>query len=352
MTMLSRRILLAALALFILVAAALAAEVRTAHALRLGLHMDMTFSDDQGVNARAITLARTVFASISRNSFLWHKIEPERGRRDWSAMDQLLDMLDKAGVEPLLCVYGSPVWASGATGNEDQYWLHVPTDQARFGVWLEQYKDFMREAAARYKGRVRKWELWNEQNIGDAWRPRANFAQYVQWYKAMHAVIREADPAAEIALGGLGNLTFVGEGSMPGYQFLQKLYEAGVYPEIVAIHPYTKVAPDQFKQWDNNFDDIGLIRRIMESFGQSARPLWITEWGWSSAEVGEQRQAMYLKKSLEMLQSRFRYVSMAIYFLDWDRPPQYHFGLYTTAFVSKPAAFVFAEQAKALGQGR
>ena len=53
-----------------------------------------------------------------------------------------------------------------------------------------------------------------------------------------------------------------------------------------------------------------------------------------------------------MLETRFKYVSMALYFLDWDRPPQYFFGLYTTEFISKPAAFVFAEQAKLLGQGR
>jgi len=321
-------------------------------ALELGLHMDMTFSDDQGVNSRAVTLASTVYARYSRNSFLWHRVEPEKGKRDWSQMDQIVEMLGKAGIEPIMCVYGSPTWISGATGKEDQYWLYVPKDPARFEAWLTAYKDFMREAVRRYKGKVRKWELWNEENISDAWRPLANFEQYVAFYNAIRDVIRSEDSGAQVALGGLGNLTFVGEGSMPGYQFLQKLYEKGVFPDIVAIHPYTKVAPDQFKQWDNNFDDISLIHRIMQSYGQTAKPLWITEWGWSSAEIGEQRQAMYLKKSLEMLTTRFTYVSLAIYFLDWDRPPQYFFGLYTTGFVSKPAAFVYAEQAKALGQGR
>jgi len=323
-----------------------------AHALQLGLHMDLTFSDDMGVNARAVTLAKTVYARYSRNSFLWHRVEPEKGVRDWTQMDQIVDMLEKARIEPIMSVYGSPAWANGATGQEDQYWLLVPTDQARFAAWVEEYKDFMREAVKRYKGRVRKWELWNEENIADAWRPRADVGQYVRWYQAMREVIRAEEPEAEISLGGLGNLTFVGEGSLPGYQFLEKVYAAGVFPDIVAIHPYSKVAPDQFKQWDNNFDDISLIHRIMESHGQSARPLWITEWGWSSAEIGEQGQAMYLKKSLEMLRSRFNYVSLAVYFLDWDRPPQYFFGLFTSEFISKPAAVVFAEQAKALGQGR
>lgn len=330
----------------------LLAHACPARALQLGLHMDMTFSDDQGVNARAVTLAKTVYAKVSRNSFLWHRVEPEKGKRDWSQFDQIVDMLVSAGIEPLMCVYGSPPWASGATGSEEQYWLHVPTDPAKFEAWLAQYKNFMREAAQRYKGKVRKWELWNEENISDAWRPKVNLDQYVAWYTAMREVIRSVDKDAEIALGGLGNLTFVGEGSMPGYLFLETLYEKGVHPDVVAIHPYTKVAPDQFKQWDNNFDDISLIHRIMESHGQSGRPLWITEWGWSSGEIGEQRQAMYLKKSLEMLETRFKYVSMALYFIDWDRQPQYYFGLYTAEFVSKPAAFVFAEQAKLLGQGR
>jgi hypothetical protein len=338
---------------FILLATvAVLLNVSAARALQLGLHMDMTFSDDQGVNARAITLARTVYAKYSRNSFLWHKVEPEKGVRDWSRTDQIVNMLENARIEPIMCVYGSPAWASGATGSEDQYWLYVPTAPARFDAWLELYKDFMREAVKRYKGRVHKWELWNEENLADAWRPKVNLEQYVRWYKAIRGVILSEDPSAEVALGGLGNLTFVGEGSLPGYQFLEMLYEHDVYPDIVAIHPYTKVAPDQFKQWDNNFDDINLIHRIMESHGQSGRPLWVTEWGWSSAEIGEQLQAVYLKKSIEMLRSRFNYVSLAIYFLDWDRPPNYYFGLFTTEFISKPAAFVFAEQAKALGQDR
>jgi len=336
----------------LLAAAVVLLNVSAARALELGLHMDMAFSDDQGVNARAVTLAKTVYARCSRNSFLWNKVEPEKGHRDWSRMDQIVDMLEKAGIEPLMCVYGSPAWASGATGNEDQYWLYVPVDPAKFEVWLEQYKDFMREAVKRYKGRVHKWELWNEENISDAWRPKANIDQYVRWYQAIRDVIRSEDSRAAIAMGGLGNLTFVGEGSLPGYQFLEKVYDHNVYPDIVAIHPYTKVAPDQFKQWDNNFDDIGLIHRIMENHGQSARPLWVTEWGWSSAEIGEQLQAAYLKKSLEMLRFRFNYVSLAIHFLDWDRPPNYYFGLFTTGFISKPAAFVFAEQAKALGQDK
>lgn len=323
-----------------------------AQALELGLHMDMAFSDDQGVNARAVTLAKTVHAKVSRNSFLWHKVEAQRGQRDWASMDQVVSMLEQAHIEPLMCVYGSPTWVNGTRGNEEQYWLHVPVDQARFDAWLEHYRDFMREAATRYKGKVRKWELWNEQNLGEAWRPRVHPEHYAAWYTAMHAVIRSVDPEAEISMGGLGNLTFVGEGSMPGYQFLQKIYDMKIFPEIVSIHPYTKVGPDQFTQWDNNFDDVGLIRRIMESHGQSNRPLWITEWGWSSADVGDQRQALYLKKSLDMLKTRFRYVTLAIYFLDWDRPPQYYFGLYTSEFISKPAAFVFAEQAKAMGQGR
>ena len=89
-----------------------------ARALELGLHMDMTFCDNQGINARAVTLARTVFARYSRNSFLWHKVEPEQGRRDWSQFDQIVDMLGASGIEPIMCGYGSPTWASGATGTD------------------------------------------------------------------------------------------------------------------------------------------------------------------------------------------------------------------------------------------
>jgi GH35 family endo-1,4-beta-xylanase len=77
--------------------------------LQLGLHMDLTWEDDGSKRRAAVARAREVHAAVSRNSFLWHLIEPTQGRYSWEITDAVVDELESNGIEPLfmssLCTY-------------------------------------------------------------------------------------------------------------------------------------------------------------------------------------------------------------------------------------------------------
>jgi hypothetical protein len=200
----------------------------------------------------------------------------------------------------------------------------------------------MSEAAMRYKGKVRKWELWNEQNETYFWKPTPNIDHYAQWYTAAYQAIKAVDPTAEVSLGGLAGL--VAGCCITGQSFLQGLYDRGIRPDIVAIHPYAlkEQAPDVHLPWESNFDDIAAIRSLMVANGEGSKPIWATEWGWSSTTIGEVTQAAYVKKSLEMIASLYPYVTIATYFLDYDRG-QYNHGLYDASFRMKPSGAAFRD---------
>jgi hypothetical protein len=224
----------------------------------------------------------------------------------------------------------------------------VPEDPQAFDAWVAAYADFARDAARRYRGRVHRWEIGNEANEHFFWKPRPDVRRYAQWYTAMRAAILAEDPSAQVAVGGLAGVAAGGD--IPGIRFLQGLHALGVYPEIVALHPYPsdQHAPDVHLRWQDNFDDIGMVHDYLERSGHPAR-IWVTEWGWSSAKLGAETQARYTAKSLEMIRDEFPYVEVATMFVDHDRPT-YSQGLFRADGSAKPAATEFARMVRSAGQ--
>ena len=330
-------------------------DVRVVEPVRMenvlyGLHMDLTWYADRDYRSGMIERAQQVHASVSRNSLLWHLVEPVKGTRDWTVLDSTVDDLLATGIQPLMAVYGSPTWANGtpAAGNPYHY-LHVPTDSVAYSRWVEEYKMFVRAAARRYRGRVQLWELGNEQNYEHFWRPRPNVAQYARWYEELRSVIKAENPDAIVSVGGLTLLAVPASKIGPninGVSFMSELYAHGVMPDAVAVHPYTDggSAPDARIAGAQNFGDLEAIRAVMLDAGQGQTPIWITEWGWSTSEVTPERQAAYLRRSLELIATRYSsFVTIATYFALTDFPPHYSHGLFDAEGTMKPSGEVFRD---------
>ena len=323
----------------------LAGRGTDAHPILFGVHQDLTWDGSPDRRKAAIAAAQMIGARISRSSLLWHLIEPRQGQRDWSRVDSVLAELDRAGLAPLFVVYGSPAWANGVADTVPDHWAYVPTADSAFQRWLTSYADFLRAAAHRYRGRVHYWEMWNEPNLHNFWRPAPDPARYARWYHTAYDAIRSEDPTAEIALGGLSSPCCAGGQDINGRTFLESLYGLGLDPDAVAVHPYPgqSQAPDIVIPYENNFTDIQLIHEAMLDHGRGNRPVWVTEWGWSTAKVSEAQQAEYVGASIAMLTRQFPYVTLATYFLDYDRPPTYYYGLFRSDFSPKPAAESFKQ---------
>lgn len=337
-----RRLRLSTVAALLLLAAS-AIFTQDVHATQFGVHMDLTFNGDPLARGAAIANARDVLhAQLARNSLLWDRIEPVPGVRDWATTDAVVSQLGAAGIEPLFVVYGSPAWASGVSPATPNARMYVPTGPAAFDRWLSRYADFMREAAQRYRGTVSKWEIGNEQNEHWFWMPGPNVDQYARFYTALRAAILAGNPDAQVAMGGLAGISATASADIPGLRFLQELNQRGVYPDRVALHPYTSAdhSPDVHRPWQDNFDDIELVHRYLVSIGHPV-PIWVTEWGWSSAGVGAATQARYVADSLRMIRYRYPYVTVATYFLDHDQG-EYDQGLFDALGNPKPAALAFA----------
>jgi polysaccharide biosynthesis protein PslG len=316
--------------------------------LELGVNSSLAFQADPGSRAATVAaLEEQLGASVVRDSLLWHEIEPVEGERNWARTDGLVEDLRAAGIEPTFAVFGSPSWANGVAESTPDHYLYVPPRGPEFDGWLQRYSDFLAAAVERYQGFVRRWEIWNEPNLAVFWPPRPDPAAYRQVYETLRATILRVDPAAEVAVGGLGALAVASNPDISGLAFLRHLARAEAPLDNVAVHAYTSGghAPQVHVPGERNFGDIALVHDRLVALGERA-PLWVTEWGWSSAAVGEERQARYVDRALSMLDHRYPFVELATYFADQDRPPDVFFGLLDDGLEPKPAALAFRRHAE------
>jgi hypothetical protein len=306
----------------------------------VGIHQDVVAQSFDHAD-QLIDAAAGLGAQVSRSTLRWQAVEPQPGQFDWRYADHVVKRLQERQMQPLFTLIGSPAWVNGvASGNG---WVHVPTDEGAFEAWLTRFTAFARAAARRYAGSVRLWEVWNEPNEHFFWLPAPDVNRYIRLYRAVSAAIHAEDPGARVAVGGLSGIA--AGCCITGLSFLRSLIDQGVSLDAVALHPYpsNNRGPDTHVQYEDNFDDIGAVRAMLDASGLQGVEIWLTEWGWSTSKVGLQTQAAYVRRSLEMIRDQFPYVTVATIFSDADRPGEFDTGLLTADLQPKPAAHAFSE---------
>ncbi len=266
---------------------------------------------------------------VSRSGVFWQMVEPVRGQKNWTLTDKWVNDLNNAGIKPLISILGSAAWANGTTPSDTtNYMMVVPTEEAAFNQWVENYRLYVHEMVVRYKDKVKLWELWNEPNWHEFWLPAPNPEHYVRWAQVMEREIKSVQPDAQVAYAGLTVLdgySGMTAGDIKGKDFLQAMYNAGARPDIVSLHPYalTNAAPDQYSVGDgiSTFRDVETIKAVMDANGQSSKKLWLTEFGWDADVVTEAVKAQYLERSFSLIRDSWPYVTLATWYLDFLGPP-------------------------------
>ncbi len=254
----------------------------------------------------------------------WKLYQPEPARLDdflFTELDRLVALAAANDVKVLLGVAKAPEWSRPVTELDGP-----PTDSTR-------YRAFMELLAARYRGRVAAYELWNEPNLQREWNGYPlDAADFVELVRAGAAGVRAADPAA-ILVSGAPAVTGVNDGvvAIDDRLYLQQMVAAGILDVIDAVgaHPYgwanppgSRAAdPDQAAPTHNDhpsffFADTLLdYRAILDQAGRAEMPIWVTEFGWGSfegvggpppagvefmANVSEWQQATYTLRAYEL----------------------------------------------------
>jgi len=211
---------------------------------------------------------------LLRRDFSWSHIEPQPGEFLFDGYDLVVDEAAVREIEVLgLLDYGNS-WAYGTPGEDSTL------DMDAFGA-------FAGACAGHFKGRVRYWEVWNEENIDRFWKPEPDPEAYGRLLKSAAAAIREACSDCLVVFGGLAPNPFPGPFWL--WDFLKRVYEEhpdlNAHFDVLAIHPYTAVqmaAPEQEMLFGSTPQVVAEARGVMWEHGAS-KPVWLTEFGWPAA---------------------------------------------------------------------
>jgi len=210
---------------------------------------------------RHLRIAKDVGAQYLRCAFSWNGLEPEKGKYDFRFWDMLVEEAGRAGIRVIPYVAYTPEWAARS---EKLFWQQPPKDPALFGR-------LMKTAAARYRGRILSWELWNEPDLTEYWQGTA--AEFAELVRRGAQGVREGDPNAVIVLAGMSH------GPGPFFEELISKHEVQRWVDVIALHGYPE-------SWDEDRAETVYGRRIakMNEYVTQEAPMhdvWLNEMGYA-----------------------------------------------------------------------
>ena len=256
----------------------------------------------------------------------WGRVEQQRGVLKIPAQwDEVIDGAMARGIEPLLILdYGNKFYDGGGK----------PSSAEGIAAFVR-YAQFL---AQHFKGRVKRYEVWNEWDHGPGNASHASADAYLRLVKAVHAAVKQIDPEAEIIAGAI---TPVGirEG------FLTRLVEQGVlnHADALSLHPYIHCdrarTPEDWARWMKQVGDD--LQRLAD------RPVrvYLTEMAWPAHQgacgISEQAQAENLVKMFLLAKGLPFIKGVWWYDLQNDGPDpknrEHNFGLLDHELRPKPA---------------
>ncbi|HMA34585.1 MAG TPA: cellulase family glycosylhydrolase [Chloroflexia bacterium] len=337
----------------------------------LGVNLFLEREPDPAKVDQSLQLAAAGGFQWIRQSFPWYDIEiagkgdfmdrrgPGLPHSAWDKYDAIVAAAGRRGLQIMARLDTTPLWAHPGVINAVGYHKGPPLRDADFA-------DFAGAVAARYRGRIATYQIWNEPNLAVEWAGPADARAYTALLQAGYRAIKAADPAAVVVLGGLAPTVGSGAGGDANdLQYLQALYDAGARPyfDIASIMIYGLGYAPAERRVDQRPGDLArvnfsrplLTRALMERNGDGAKPIWASEYGWVSlppdwpgkpsswgASVDEATQAQYLVDGYRRARAEWPWMGvMFVWHLrDPDplpREPQPYFAILRPDFSPRPA---------------
>jgi hypothetical protein len=251
-----------------------------------------------------------------RQQVAWKDVQDISGAIYWNELDRIVQDSSNAGVKLLISVVNAPSWATPDGGNG------MPSRE-HFGT----FANFMGEMAARYRGRVQAYEIWNEQNLAHENGGRvANANFYVDMLAEAYNTIKASDPYATVVSGGPSSTeTNRPDIAISDVEFARQMFtnpKFRSHVDAIGVHPGGQYnSPDQMYPenpgpgpgWRNSrefyFRRVEDIRAMMVENGMADRQIWITEFGWATPNntpgyeygnsISFEQQAQWIRRAFE-----------------------------------------------------
>jgi len=244
--------------------------------------------------------------------FSWAEIEPAPGVWHWEYPDFLVRATTYYDLDLIVRLDHPPDWA-----------LSTLDDDGSFPFDVDAYLRFVDAIAHRYGDHIHSYIIWNEPNLAAEWGAPPDPTTYAQLLQRAYVVIKRADPSARVVSAGLAPTNERSELGLDDRLFLEGMYDAGARPffDALGAHPYGFAYPpdDSRGQHDElNVNRILDLRDVMEANEDADKPVWATEFGWTTNGLGDhgwltvtpQQQADYLADAWRMVREDWAWLDV------------------------------------------
>jgi len=271
-----------------------------------------------------------------KQDFAWREIEGlGKGRFDWSITDRIVEQAEKLNLRLIVRLDSEPTWASGQVYPNDSKVIMSPPRN------YQDFADFAYTVAARYKGRIAAYQIWNEPNLAREWGGQApNPADYTRLLKTGFEAIKRGDEAAYVITAGMAPTTRNDKVAMPDTAFIKQMYAAGAQPYFGFLGAHgagfkappemdpaeVSTNPNYYNKGDVNcpgpacriycFRHVEDLRQIMVDNGDQKKKVVVLEFGWTIDErpdspyawhaVTEEQQADYFVRAYQYAKANWQ----------------------------------------------
>jgi hypothetical protein len=243
----------------------------------------------------------------------WDWVEQKRGVYSISPeVDDYVDSLVENGVNiQVQLLYGNPLYTSPAGKKPDQITPEPGSfhneDRSLYSIFwpprtpeqIEAFSKYVRWVVDHFRGRIRYYALWNEQDI-NYWNPRGNPEEYGRLLKAFIPAVHEADPEAKVIYGGQAD---------PSRDFTRRALDTcqcASRIDVYAYHTYPgygrNLNPESMDSGAYGTESPAKLREFVRSYPGIRKdiPFWDDEFNsipsWKSSD--ELVQAKYIPRGL------------------------------------------------------
>jgi hypothetical protein len=209
----------------------------------------------------------------------WDQIEKQPDEYDWDRLDRSVASAQRAGARDIVYVLGStPEWAAKEIRPDEFYYGGgTASDVKSLGIW----RDWVRDVATRYNGRITSYQIWNEANLASFWAPQSkgNWKRMARLTEIAADEIRSIDRQATIASASstvIQGKRFAKESFF--YRYLRAVKKRDIDLDAISVHlyPWTTKGPGGGRPTER-LNALELARQVTRDLGMRRLPIWDTE---------------------------------------------------------------------------
>lgn len=195
----------------------------------------------------------------------WRDIEPQNGKWDFAKLDFNVRFAERFDIEILLPLGSTPQWASARPDESCAYGKGCAAEPRELNDW----RKYVRMVATRYKGKIKRYEIWNEVNLKIFYS--GSLEALFELHKAAYEELKSVDPENILISPSMAGNNQSEIRKLDRYLALG----AGKYSDAISYHLYVpKSRPEAMVPLALR------IFQIMDAHGLNHKPLWNTESGW------------------------------------------------------------------------